>query len=63
LGKHSSEAIITFVTTTKKEANLWIKALKQIIIEPLFNKIGGAPAIQAVVDGMYEKIFSDQKLE
>ena len=30
--------------------------------ETLYQKLGGAPAIKAVVDGMYEKIFNDPNL-
>jgi len=29
----------------------------------LYERLGGAPAIQAVVDGMYMKIFNDPDLE
>jgi hemoglobin len=28
----------------------------------LFERLGGAPAIHAVVDGMYSKIFNDEQL-
>jgi truncated hemoglobin YjbI len=29
----------------------------------LYERLGGEPAIQAVVDGMYSKIFVDPELE
>ena len=28
----------------------------------LYERLGGAPAISAVVDGMYQKIFNDEEL-
>ena len=30
--------------------------------ESLFDRLGGKPAIDAVVDGMYKKIFTDERL-
>ena len=30
--------------------------------ESLYARLGGAGAIQAVVDGMYKKIFTDERL-
>ena len=35
---------------------------KQTIKKSLFERLGGAPAIAAVVDGMYAKIWTDEKL-
>ncbi len=28
----------------------------------LYERLGGAPAINAVVEGMYQKIFNDEEL-
>jgi truncated hemoglobin YjbI len=52
--------VVSLLLPLKKEIVDAEEEKKQI--EPLYQRLGGAPAINAVVDGMYEKIFSDPSL-